>query len=99
MEEIFVFLGFGLGASLGINLVRAVGRGLEPTARDIIRAGLAASDAVGTMAEQVRSSVAETAAEARDEAEHARNEVTAERPARRPRRSSELRKIEIAREE
>lgn len=99
MEGILAFLGFGLGASLGVNLVKAVGRGLRPAALDVIRAGLAAGDAVGSAAEQVRSSVADSAAEARQEVERVRNEPAAERAPRRARRKDpELRKIEIARE-
>src|SRR5258708_5331527 len=99
MEEILAVVGFGIGASLGVNLVKAVGRGLRPVAIDVIRAGLAAGDAVGSAAEQVRSSVAESAAEARQQAEQVRNEAEAEvAPRRSRRRDQELHKIEITRE-
>jgi len=80
--------------------VNTVGRGLRPAAREAIRAGLAAGDAVGAAAEQVRSSVAGAAAEARQGLDQVRTEAEREQAARRHRRrpDSALRKIEIARE-
>jgi len=99
METIVLFFGFGLGASLGVNLVRAVSRGLRPAALDVIRGALAAGDAVGTAAEQVRLSVVDAASEARQEGDRVRNRADAKRPPRRSQpKDQKLRKIEIARE-
>lgn len=44
MEEVLGFLGFSLGASLGVGVVRALGRGLRPAVRAAMHAGRAARD-------------------------------------------------------
>ena len=48
MEQILGFLGFSLGASLGISAVRTVADGSRPVVREVLKAGIRAWDAVST---------------------------------------------------
>jgi len=46
MEELISIVGFGVGASAGVALVRAFGDGLRPVVRGVMRAGMGVADAV-----------------------------------------------------
>ena len=46
MEEILGFLGFSLGASLGVGAVRTLADGSRPVVREVLKAGIRAWDAL-----------------------------------------------------
>ena len=46
MEEILAFLGFSLGASLGVGAVRTLTDGSRPVLREVLKAGIRAWDTV-----------------------------------------------------
>lgn len=50
MDTVLEFLGFSVGASLGIGVVRSLSGGLRPLLRGTMKAGLAAVDAVSSTA-------------------------------------------------
>jgi len=64
MEEVLGIVGFGLGASLGMSIVRTAGGGLRPLLRGVMKAGIAVGDAVADLTAEARASVDEARAEA-----------------------------------
>src|SRR5438132_14367580 len=96
MEEVLGLLGFSLGASVGMSVVRGLGGGMRPVMVQLLRAGLAAGDTVRGAASRAGGAVTSATAEARENLGDLRAEAVAERNAARSRRSRP-RKIAIAR--
>jgi hypothetical protein len=98
MDAILTFLGFSLGASLGAGLVNALAGGVGPFARETMRTGLNAGNAVTSAADWIRDTATTAAAEAREEANAQQAEGRERTSARKRRSSGEIRRIEISRE-
>lgn len=67
MEEIIGFVGFTLGASAAVSLVRSIGGGSKPVVREAMKAGLRAWDTMAQAGGAAREGVASLQAEARQE--------------------------------
>ena len=67
MEEVLGFLGFSVGASFGVSMVRSVGTGAQPALREALKIGIRAWDglanAAGSVSQEVRQARADAAAE------------------------------------
>jgi hypothetical protein len=86
MEGLLGFVGFGLGASLGVSATRALGEGVRPLVRGALKVAIRAWDATASASAAVREEVA------------AADEGTAPAPRNRAgRRRAEPQKIAIAR--
>jgi hypothetical protein len=96
VEEVLGLLGFSLGATVGMSLVRGVSGGMRPMMVKLFKAGLAAGDVARGAATRVGTSVSSATAEARENLGDLRAEARAEREAGGA-RSSDARKIEIVR--
>lgn len=97
MEEVVGILGFGLGASLGAGVVRAVGGGLRPLLRETLKAGITVGEGARSAMARAGDAVASATAEMREGWEDLRAEAMAERAAAREQTppGTEPRKIEI----
>jgi hypothetical protein len=89
MEELTAFLGFSLGASATIGLVRLLGRGVRATAVEVTRAGLRTGDAFASFRDAIRKVGEEARAEMRAE-------PGTERTRRRRGEPAQVRTIEVA---
>jgi hypothetical protein len=86
MEELLGFVGFSLGASLGVGLTRSLGEGTRPLLRTVVKAAIRAWDATANASAAVRAESAPA------------GEGTSVEPAGRARRRrAEPQKIAIAR--
>jgi hypothetical protein len=63
VEGVLGLVGFSLGASIGMSLVRAASGGVRPFAREVVRAGLAVGDAVSGLAGGARTTLGDLRAE------------------------------------
>jgi len=100
MEGILSILGFSLGASLGMGVVRAVGGGPRPVLREVMKAGMAVTDIAKAAGSRVSDTMSSAATDARESLDGVRTEATQEKSGRRSRAraDSEPRKIVIAKE-
>jgi hypothetical protein len=100
MEGFLGFLGFSLGASLGIAAVRTLGGGVRPILREAIKAGLIVGETARSAGARAGQAVSGATADARDSLGDLHAEARAERAATRARetRSREPRKILIAKD-
>jgi hypothetical protein len=58
MEELLGILGFSLGASLGVSATRALGDGLRPLVRGVLKVGIRAWDVTANASAAVRGEAA-----------------------------------------
>jgi hypothetical protein len=86
MEELLGFVGFSLGASLGVSVTRSLGEGTRPLVRNLLKVAIRTWEATANASAAV---AAESAA--------AGEEITAEPAGRARRRRAEPQKIAIAR--
>ncbi len=98
MGALLGILGFGVGASLGIGAVGAVSGGLRPLLRGAVKAGIAVTETVQSVAASACETIAETAAEARQEMHPAEQEARRPKAPRTRRRPEQTQRIEIATE-
>lgn len=96
MEQVLSILGFSLGASVGMGIVRGLGGGARPLLVQLFRAGIAAGEMTRIAASRAGSTVSGATAEARESLNDLRAEAAAERETARARRRGP-RKIEIVR--
>lgn len=96
MEELLGIVGFGIGASLSMAALRAVGSGARPVLREVMKAGIVATDAVRSAASNAGGTLSQLTTEARESVADLRAEVRAERDV--VRTPAEPQKIVIARE-
>lgn len=99
MEGAFGFIGFSLGASLGMAIVRTATGGLRPLMKGAIKAGLAVGDTVQGVGRQAGDALATATSGPDDETQRGSQAVSELEPARSRRRArSAAQKIEIATE-
>jgi hypothetical protein len=100
MEGVLEVLGFGVGASIGMTVIRAATGGLRPALREVIKAGLTVTDAAQALVSHTSARVTTAASEAKETVTDLHEEAKAERAAapRRARADAKPRKIEIAKE-
>lgn len=96
MEEVLGVLGFGLGASVGMGIVRGLGGGARPVLVQLFKAGIAAGEMTRAAATRAGSAMSSATAEARENLNDLRAEAASERNADRTPRTGP-RKIEIVR--
>ena len=58
MDELIGFVGFSLGASLGVSATRSLGEGVRPFVREALKMGIRLWDATGRASAAVREEVA-----------------------------------------
>ena len=95
MEEVLSILGFSLGASVGMSLVRGLSGASRPVLIGLFKAGFAAGEVARTAASGVGGAIAGATAGARENLSALREEAATERQATRS--SGRARKIEIVR--
>jgi len=99
MEGALGLIGFSLGASLGMALVRTAGIGLRPLVKGAIKAGLAATDAVQGADRRAGETIAKAESAAHGEPQPEGDASSQLEPARGRRRTrTTAQKIEIATE-
>lgn len=99
MEGALGFIGFGLGASLGMAIVRTAAGGLRPLVKGAIKVGLAVGDAAQGASRQAGDAVSAATGGSDGEARQAEQGASSLEPARGRRRTrSSEQKIEIATE-
>ena len=100
MEEVLAVMGFGVGASLGMGIVRALSGGVRPVVKEVIKAGMAVSDFGRAASSGVGEKASAVKAETGERLQELHAEAVAERGATksRGRTTAGPRKIAIAKD-
>lgn len=99
MEGVLGFIGFSLGASLGVALVRTASGRLRPLVKGAIKTGLAVGDTVQAAGKRASGAVSTAAGTVQGEAPAGQDASSQLEPARSRRRTrANAQKIEIATE-
>ena len=99
MEGLLAAIGFSLGAGVGLKAARAVGSGLGPVFHGAFGIGTVTGGTARAIASTAASAIGDAVAGARDGLTGLRDEVVAEKAAkRRTTQTQEVRPIAIAKE-